>query len=171
MLKKKLPADRPPLPEELNTPVLHDLSHARDARCVPLAHELIKLLAKQAEMPVGAHVNEKLDEPDHYRETVFTFLNMLIEKNIQVAEVTYIFSLARQGLDFVQSAIDETLNQNMNRNTETMYGLEHNEFDKVTVKQLNDVVMRRHLITNAWKPILEKEIENTSVVSDTGVKK
>ena len=166
---KDLPNDRSPAREELVTPKLHDASHERDARCVPLAHTLIKLLAIQPEMPVGAHVNEKLGETDPYIETVHQFLKELIEKDVKVQEVTYIFALAREGLEFVQSAIDNTLNNNMNRNTEAMYGLEHNEYNNVTVKNLNTVVMRRHLIADMWKPILEAPVENTEVVSDTGV--
>ena len=158
--KKRLPVDHAPLPEDLDNGVMHDLSHQRDERCVPLAHALIKLLAEQPEMPVGGHVEQKLGETDYYAPTVRTFLSELIEKDVMVSEVVYIFTLARQALDFVQGSIDETINQNMNRNTETMYGLKHNDFDLITVKDLNRVVMRRHLLTEAWKPVLEKEVEN-----------
>ena len=154
-----LPNDRVPVRKELDNANKHDLSHQREERCVPLAHKLIKLLAGQPEMPVGAHINEKLGESDYYKPTVHTFLSDLIENDVKVSEVVYIFTLARQALDMVESSIDETLNQNMNRNTEAMYGLALNDYDLVTVKDLNKVVMRRHKIEEVWKPVLEADVE------------
>lgn len=158
-MTQQLPNDHVPVREELNNANKHDLSHQREERCVPLAHKLIKMLAEQPEMPVGAHVNEKMGETDYYKPTVHTFLSDLIENDVKVSEVVYIFTLARQALDMIESSIDETLNQNMNRNTESMYGLAFNDYSEITVKDLNKVVMRRHKIEEVWKPILDAEVE------------
>lgn len=146
--------------EELKTAEMHDLSHERDARCVPLAHELIKMLAEQSKMPVGSHVNEKEGEvEDYYRPTVVAFMKRLITEEVKVMEVVYIFQLARQALEAVESVIDETMNRNMNRNTEAMYGLKDNDYDEVTVKQLNTVALRHDKIKEMWTPILETPVD------------
>lgn len=129
----------------------------REERCAPMAKYLIELLASQQHMPVGLEA-QKYEGPDPYLATVRAFLQRLIDNDVRVSEVTYIFALARQAMDLVQAQIDETMNQQMNRNTEAMYGLAHNEYDAVTIKDLNRVVKRRHLIEEVWKPVLEKEV-------------
>ena len=155
----KLP-DRALAKEELNSPQVHDASHQRDERCVPIAHELIKMLANMDSMPVGSHVNEKETPASSvYLPAVKEFLKLVIEKDVKIVEISYIFSLARQGLEFVSDAIDETLNQNMNRVTEMVYGLPKNDSDEITVKQLNEVVIRKEKIDMAIRPILDEQVE------------
>lgn len=155
----KLP-ERPVAREELHTPEEHSLSHQRDARCVPIAFQLVKLMATMKEFPVGSHVNEKGGiVEDHYLPVTRELMKILIENNVKITEVTYMFSLVRQGLQVIQDAVDETLNQNMNRITEVTYGLGVNESDQITVKQLNNVVMNRSKIQEVWKPVLDSEVK------------
>lgn len=145
-IKGKLP-DRPVAPQELNATGAHDYSHQRDARCVPIALELVKMLATMDKMPVGSHVNEKeTPASSAYLPVVKDFLKLLIDKDVKIVEIAYIFSLVRQALEFVSDAIDETMNQQMNRVTELVYGLKQNDSDEITVKHLNEVVMRKSKI-------------------------
>jgi hypothetical protein len=141
-------------------PIEHDLSHARDNRCVPIAHELVKLLANMEKMPVGTHVNEK-EKPMRsvYLPVVQDFLKLLIDKDVKIVEITYIFSLVQQALEFVSTTIDETMNQQMNRVTELVYGLKQNDSDEITVKNLNEVVMRKGEIEKVWRTILDSEVK------------
>lgn len=161
--KKKLVGKLPNevIPREvLNKEGLHDLSHQRDNRCVPIAFELVKLLAKMETMPVGAHVNEK-ETPmrSAYLPVVKDFLKLLIDKDVKIVEIAYIFSLVKQALEFVSDTIDETMNQQMNRVTELVYGLKQNDSDEITVKNLNEVVMHKGEIEKVWKPILDTKVE------------
>lgn len=158
-LKGKIPA-RPVAREELNNPQMHDASHERDERCVPVAHELVKMLANMEYMPVGSHINEKeTPASSAYLPVIRDFMRLLIEKDVKIVEISYIFSLARQALEFVSEAVDETLNQNMNRVTEMIYNLPKNDSDEITVKSLNEVVMRKEKINAAIKPILDEAVE------------
>lgn len=158
-IRGKLP-DRALAKEELTSPQVHDASHQRDERCVPIAHELVKMLASMETMPVGSHVNEKeTPASSAYLPVVKDFLKLVIEKDVKIVEISYIFSLVRQGLEFVSDAIDETLNQNMNRVTEMVYGLPKNDSDEITAKQLNEVVMRKEKIDKAIRPILDEPVE------------
>jgi len=140
--------------EEKRVPTL---TEEREARCVPAARYLIELLAAQELLLVGTE-GAAFDGPDPYAPTIRAFLQRIIDKDIKVSEITYVFALAKEALDVVQAQIDETMNQQMNRNSESMYGLDHNKFHDVTVKDLNRVVKRRHLIRAAWKPILDAEV-------------
>lgn len=157
-LKGKLP-DRPMPAEEIRQTGAYDASHERDKRCVPIAFELVKMFGKMESMPVGSHVNDKVVATKVYMPVIKDFLKLLIDKDVKIVEVSYIFSLVRQALEFVSDAIDETLNQNMNRVTESLYGLKQNDSDEITLKQLNDVVMRKEKIFTAIKPILAEKIE------------
>lgn len=150
-----------PLPREaLETSQMHDASHKRDERCVPIAHELVKLLAAMEYMPVGSHINEKeTPAKSAYLPVVREFLNLLIQKDVKVVELAYTFSLVRQALEFVSDAIDETLNQNMNRITEMVYGLKPNDSDEITIKQINEVVIRKEKINAVIRPILDEALE------------
>lgn len=168
--KRDLGGKLPPVPiptSYLETPKEHDLSHQRDERCVPIAHELVKMLAKMEKMPVGSHIKEAV-EPPHlaYLPVVREFLQLVIDKNVKIVEITYIFSLVRQALEFVSDSMDETLNQQMNRVTELVYDLPLNNADEITVKDLNEVVMRKDKIQEVWKPIMEKPLDETKKEED-----
>jgi hypothetical protein len=154
MSKPKLP-NRPVVREELNTPAMHDASHERDMRCSPIAHEVIKFLATMDKMPVGSHVSD--EEGNAYLPVIREVMTLMLRKGIKVADATYVFGLARQAIQAIENGIDETLNQNMNRVTETVYGLAHNDFNEVTIKQLNNVVMAKDKIKDLWTPILAEE--------------
>jgi len=161
--KGKLP-DRAVVREELNTPALHDASHERDLRCIPVAHRLIELIASMENFQVGSHIKEKEGEVSPYVAVIRAMLSIMIKNDIKVADATYIFGLARQAIQAVEVGIDETLNQNMNRVSELVYDLPLNDFNEVTIKKLNDVVQRRDKLAETWKPILldeslSKEIE------------
>ena len=152
----KLP-NHPVVREELNSPEMHDLSHQRDQRCIPVAHKLIELLAGMENFQVGSHINEKEGEVSPYLAVIRAMLTIMIKNDIKVGEATYIFGLARQAIQAVEAGIDETLNQNMNRVTELVYDLPLNDFNEVTIKKLNDVVQRKEKISEVWKPILLDE--------------
>lgn len=149
--------NRPVVREELSTPALHDESHARDERCIPVAQKLIQLLAEMDTFLVGSHVNEKVQEVDPYIPVIRGVMTMMIKNGLKVSDATYVMALARQAIGAVEAGIDETLNQNMNRVTELVYNLPHNDFNEVTIKGLNDVVQRREKIQEVWKPILLDE--------------
>ena len=158
-IRGKLP-DRALAKEELKSPQMHDASHQRDERCVPIAHDLVKMLAKMDYMPVGSHVNEKENPASSvYLPVIREFMREIIEKDVKIVELSYIFSLVRQAIEFVSEAVDETLNQNMNRVTEMVYNLPPNDSDEITVKQLNEVVMRKDKVKAAIQPILDEAVE------------
>lgn len=161
MSKPKGKLSSMPVPkEELNASNTHDLSHKRDQVCVPIAFELVKMLAKMETMPVGSHVNEK-ETPmsSAYLPVVKEFLGLLIEKEVKVVDISYIFSLVRQALEFVSDTVDETMNQQMNRVTELVYGLPLNDANEINIKQLNEVVIRKGKIEEVWKPILDADYD------------
>lgn len=147
-MSKELP-DRPVLKEELTSPALHDLSKKRDAICIPIAVEVIKELAKLEEMPLGSHVNEKDGALRAYLPAIRRTMELLIENDVKAMDVTYIFALARQAIEVVGEAVDETLNQNMNNVTEMLYGLDKGQAHNVTVKDLNNVVTNIEKIKEA----------------------
>jgi len=151
----KLP-NRPVVREELDSPKKHDLSHERDARCVPVAHKLVKLLANMEKFQVGSHIKETSLADDPYLPVIKEMLSTMIDGDIKVADATYIFALARQAIQAVETAIDETMNQNMNRVTELVYDLPVNDFNEVSIKKLNDVVQNREKIKEVWSSVLNK---------------
>lgn len=158
-VKGKLP-DRPVVREELNSPELHDESHARDLRCVPMAHYLIQLLANipSEGFKLGSHVKEVENNDNQFLGVTKDMIKKLIDGEFLLSDATYICALARQAIQIIEDSMDETFNQNMNRNTELMYGLPLNDHYKVTIKQLNDVVQHRDAIAPLWKEVIDKPV-------------
>ena len=153
--KSKL-GDQPIPIRELKTPAEHDLSHQRDARCVPVAGFIIKLVADMPEIPCGSHVkNDEVKEK--YLPVARSIMSELVNKNVKITEIVYIFSLIQQVFGLLSDTIDETLNQNMNRITELVYNLPVNDYNEVSVKNLNDVVLKADKISEVWKPIIERK--------------
>lgn len=153
--KGELP-DRPVLREELQSPYQHDLSKKRDAQCIPIAIELIKEFGKLENIPLGSHVNEKEGALSAYLPVIRRAMTLLVEKEVKAMDVTYIFSLMRQAIEVVGEAVDQTLNQNMNNVTEMIYGLNPGESHNVTVKHLNDVIMKMPKIKEAIEKAKEE---------------
>lgn len=147
--------NRPLVREDLDTAVKHDLSHQRDERCIPIVEKIFFLLVGMKDLQIGSHVKENKDEVSPYIPVIREVLRTMIDKNIQVADATYIFNLARQAIQAIQSGVDETLNQNMNRVSELVYDLPHNKFNEVTIKRLNDVVQRTEKIKEVLEPVME----------------
>lgn len=150
--------DQPVPLKELSTAEMHELSHKRDEICVPIAHFLIQMIASMDKFPVGSHIKQE-EAQKAYLPVVRGLMTKLVDNKVKIADTVYIFNIIRQGLGFVEDAINETLNQNMNRVTELVYGLPVNDFNEVDVAQLNNVVMKAQKLSEVWKPILDEKIE------------
>jgi hypothetical protein len=153
-MSKKLP--NVPIPkEELNKNNLHDLSKERDERCTPIAQEILRTIGNQKEIPLGSHIAQSGME-DSYRETVNKLLTLMVEKNIPVTDLVYIFNLTREAISIVQETLETTFNENMNRITEAVYGLEYGKAHTIGVGDLAKVVKHGAEIKDTWKDALNK---------------
>jgi len=145
---KKLP-DEIPTQDSLRESGLYDESKARDAVCAPIAAEIIRLIAAQKEIPVGAHIHQDTTE-DYYKETVYAVLKILVDKQVKIMDTVYIFNLVREAISVIQETVDTTLNENMNRVTEAMYGLGYGKSHDITVADLEKVLKHGEEIKDVW---------------------
>ena len=153
-MDKKLP--NVPAPREaLENPAMHDISKARDERCIPIAQMVIRKIANQSDIPLGAHIKQKTAE-DHYLQTIRDVIEELSNKNIPIDDLIYIFGLVRGAIEIVQEGVMDTVNENMNRITEAVYGLDHGKSHNVSVGDLAKVVKHGLEIKDTWKEALNK---------------
>lgn len=146
--------ENPKLPKE------HDLSHERDARCVPLVKKIIEIMNNMPEMPTGSHLNEKkILESKPYLKPTQEVIQLFLDHNIKIVEIPYIWSLVRQALDTVADTINDSMNRQMNEVTELVYGLPAYDHDQITLNNLDVVLKNKDQIREKWSSIIEKGVE------------
>jgi hypothetical protein len=153
-MSKKLP--NVPLPKEfLNEHNVHDLSKARDARCIPVAQEIIRMIALQEDIPMGSHANDEVARK-HYVETIKKTMQLFIDKGIMIADQAYVFNLVREAVQYIQEGLEMTFDTYMNKVTEAVYGLDEGKAHEISVANLEQVVKHAEKIKDNWKKVISE---------------
>ena len=120
------------------------LSNVRNKTCVPVAKEILKMIAdyKEVTQGMGDIVPHKLKQS--YTELSTNILTLLLKENIKVAEVSYVFRLVLQPYNFVKEIVEESVNQHMSIAMEKIWGKP--EMD-VKMQELDDLLTGKKVLT------------------------
>jgi len=123
-----------------------DLTAEREKRCIPIARELFKRLANREDLPFG-EVDGGRDYVIEYFQKVYIedFLPYLIEQNITMGEIKFVFKLMLQPIYDAQYTTEATLiDLFLNKATCALWGKTGpaESVDNVTIKELDEVLSR-----------------------------
>lgn len=107
-----------------------DLTKERNDRCVPIAQEIVKIMAKA---PVVLDP-KSTDAFDLYVPLYQEVATMLKEKGVKLSEVGYCFALARQCGIMLEDLTGQSLNKHVAQANEKFWGKPDSE---VTVTDLD----------------------------------
>lgn len=110
-----------------------DLTKERDDRCIPVARELLKLIAEYEE---GMLLNTN---PDKFRKSYYKLedqiLDMLRDKDMPIHDWGYIVKLALVPFDHLQAFVTDTLLKTEDAAIDAMWG---KDGKTVTIKDLEE---------------------------------
>jgi len=88
-------------------------------RCIPVAREIIKLIAKHADViPMG----EVERDDEGYTPVMIEILTLLLERNIHWTDRDFVFQLANQAYSFPGEVVKENLNHSYTVATGNLWG-------------------------------------------------
>lgn len=96
-----------------------DLTAQRDKRCMPIAKQILHMIA-DAELPVGDMTEEV--RLKSYPPLAASILELLLQKNVLVSDVNYIFRLALEAFQKTQDMVANSVNKNWERASEKYWG-------------------------------------------------
>ena len=95
------------------------LTKERDARCVPLAHELLRAMAS-AQLPVEDLTHEK--KMEHYAPVVKALIDMYLEHDILIADASYINKIVLQIVEETNNLLATSLAKSVERAEMHLWG-------------------------------------------------
>lgn len=123
------------------SPVQPNLTKLRDDECIPIAREILKIVGNTEELVIGT--SETYSE-----EVALEFYNklyeekiapLLVEKNIRVKDITFIFQIAQQALQLLDSRVTATIDHNYDQSVAKL--MEVTNIDDVRIGNIQNVLV------------------------------
>jgi hypothetical protein len=116
------------------------LSKERDAVCIPIARHILKMMAEK-ELVVATSDFKTIDES--YRPLTSEILGYLLEQDIKVDYINYIFRLVGEMWEQTKNYTIESVNKSLNIAQRIHWGKEPND---VTMKDLDKILLSEKTI-------------------------
>jgi hypothetical protein len=135
-----------------------DYTKERDERVIPVARELLQLLASNEKLPMGAEVTTGGQETvakectEIYQKTV---IPLLLEKNLKLDEISYLFSIMQQGVHLVSEITLSSLEMNKKQSDAIAY--EVGDIDDLTIGDIDAMLKSSESVDNSEKDELSSE--------------
>ena len=114
-----------------------DLTRERNERAIPLAKELMKMMANFEDHKMGDVTREDLLKA--YNPLAVQLLQKYLDANIQVQDVGAIHQFILQAYDTLNTIIVESLNAHIRRVQREAFGC---DLDELQLKKLDDMLKR-----------------------------
>lgn len=119
---------------ELTKEVQENLTKMRDEKCVPIAQEILQIIAS-FDCKMGGEDRDAM--VDHYLPLKNKIIKVLLEKEVPIDHVGHINRLMLQPLDFATNLVANSLNESMRQMQIKLF---KKEIKDLTVKELDDML-------------------------------
>ena len=120
-----------------------DLTLARDLRTVPIAKEILRIIASKDDIMIGS--NDQLTEEgvNTYYGEIYEkdIAPLLIKHNVRMNDVTYVFQLCFMALENVKRMVDHTLPLRLEQADAYLWQVD--DMDNLTIGQVVEVLERK----------------------------
>lgn len=118
-----------------------DLDKLRDMRCVPIAREVLKIIANSDNLALGEKVSD-MERINSYEPIFMKIMARFVELDIPLKDVGYIFSLVSQALNFTKDIIENSNDRNTKKADSLLWGKDTDELTFVDV----DTVLKKSTV-------------------------
>lgn len=110
-----------------NDSINEALHKERMERCVPVAEEILKIIANGS--PYLGEVSQESGEPieeanDKYNQLAGQVLELLLEKNIKFTEKLFVFALVEQAVSLTKEKVQNSLERSMEKAEASLWGID-----------------------------------------------
>jgi hypothetical protein len=127
------------IPEEATATPEPDLTALRDAKCVPIARRIIKMLGNVETMPVNTKDVAELNAT--FVPLTSDVLGVLLEEDVKFDEVNYVMRLVLEAYDTLNNYLSQSLNKSMDKASGYFWGKEYTE---VTIGDMDRMLKEAH---------------------------
>lgn len=115
-----------------------DLTAERNERCLPIANEVIKMMAQVVIEDIPAQ-----ELADKNKELVLKIMNVYLDKGVRLSDVNYIHRLILASYDVVNTTITDSLNKHLNSSGDIFWQqFCGKNIDEITVKDLDNLLVK-----------------------------
>lgn len=116
-----------------------DLDKARDRRTVPIAREVLKIIANKENLALGATMTDQ-ERVDCYEPIFYEITELFLGKEIPMKDIGYVFQMVHQALELTQNIIVESNNRNSQRANAILFDVD--DAEDITLNQIHDVLQK-----------------------------
>lgn len=116
-----------------------DLTRERDARCVPVAKAILRLIAENEGGELGSVPAEGLEaKRASWFATTEKALSVLLQANVTLSEVNYVQQLVLEAQNNVMTVCAESINDSVRRMQQKLLGGKH--LEDVSLAQVDTIL-------------------------------
>lgn len=127
------------------------LNEERDNRCKPVAMAILKMLAGKEDLMIGMVDQDEV--VDYYSDLYVELIPILQEHNVKVDDLKYIFSIAQQGIQLLNSRTDMTMELLKNQASAFKWGV--SDIAEVTINDIDNTL--KEMATASQKAAEEQQ--------------
>jgi hypothetical protein len=107
------------------SPIQPDLTKQRDSECIPLAKEVLKILAAHDDLRIGSDIKQGSEEDIAFYSKIYAeeLAPRLLASDIKLDHVLYVFQLVRQAVDLLQERTQMTISLRSNQADAKLWGV------------------------------------------------
>ncbi len=135
-----------------------DWTAERDARCIPVVMEIIKLMGTMEKAPINSDTMSKQECYDIYFDMNKKVNNILVENNIDItSDMEYIWQCITEITTIIQKIVSDSLKRNDSILQDAIYGVKEGEPALYTAVKLGKMLEKKEQIAEAINKILATE--------------
>lgn len=128
---------KPRKPYSPKSPVqAEDLSLKRDNEIVPVAREILKIIANTDNLVLGNYFSDQ-ERVDCYGAIHQQIMKLCLEKNVALKDIDYAVQLVNQGLQLAGNVLSDSVKMNTKRADSKLWG---KDTDDLTIQDVENVL-------------------------------
>lgn len=123
------------------SPVQPNLTKMRDDECIPIAREILAIIGAEKDIVIGTSETFTEDKAIEYYNKLYEskIAPLLVEKNVRVKDLTFIFQICQQAIQLLESRATMTVDTRYDQAVAKVMGAEH--IDDVRINNIQDVLV------------------------------
>lgn len=125
------------------SPVQPNLTLMRDEECIPVAKEILRIIASKDDLALGSSESLTEVEAMKYYKALYQsdIAPLLVKHNIKVKDINFIFQVSMQSLQLLMQISTSTVDTRYDQAVAKVMGVE--EADEVRISNIQDVLVEK----------------------------
>lgn len=122
--------------EPTPSPIQPDLTKLRDDETVPIAREVIKIIANTENLALGQYVSDE-KRVQCYEPIYHEIMRLFVDRDVKLKNISYAFQLVQQALQFTSDMMAESVKMHDKQASGILFG---KDADDITINDIERVL-------------------------------